>query len=117
MFGFSPRHVVINMSTKLTVQRLACVLAVALPSVATAQDRSGFWANFGVGIGSGSINAETVSGRKLEGGRDGGSPIDLGLGWAVNRQLLVGIDFRGMVGTLVVDAERTFVAMNVAGIV
>ena len=106
------------MSTNHTVRRLVVwVLAVGLPSVATAQDRSGFWANFGVGIGSGGISAETVSGRKLEGGRDIGPAMDLGFGWAVNRRLLAGIDFRGTAGTLFVDARRTFVAMNVVGIV
>jgi len=106
------------MATKHIVQRLAvCALAVGLPSVATAQERSGFWINFGVGSGSGSINAEDLSGRRLKGGRDSGIDADLGLGWALNRQLLVGVDIKTMAGTLVVDAERRFVIANVAGIV
>ena len=57
---------------------LLLIAFLGLPSRASAQERSGFWFDFGVGTGSLGISAGN-----FEDGRTGTGVVAFGLGWAV----------------------------------
>lgn len=88
---------------------LACV-AIALPSTASAQERKGFWGSFGLGQGSVGVSAETAASRPFQEKRDGGGVVELDLGWALNQQLLAGLEFKAMFATLPGDIATLDVA-------
>ena len=98
---------------------VACVIAVALPSTAEAQERKGFWGSFGLGAGSIGVSAEdaVAQPRPFQVGRDGGGVAEIGLGWAANQQLLVGIEVKLTVATYAGDVHGTLDVSNVSGTV
>jgi len=85
---------------RLLIVSVSCVLGITLPSTATAQERKGFWASFGLGQGSVGVSAETAAGRPFQDGRDGGGVVELDLGWALSQQLLVGLEVKAMFAKL-----------------
>ena len=70
------------------------LLSCGLPSLAAAQERTGFWIGFGLGAGSTGISADNVAGRISGEDRDEGAVGDLGLGWTLNHQLLLGVELK-----------------------
>lgn len=98
---------------------VACVVGIALPATAIAQERKGFWGSFGLGTGSIGVSAEdaVAQPRPFQVGRDGGGVAELGLGWAVNQQLLVGIEVKAMFATYAGDVHGTLDVSNVSGTV
>jgi hypothetical protein len=102
----------VHRRTVLTASALA--LWVALPSVAVAQERKGFWAEFGVGAGSIGISTDEASTE----GRDGSGVTTLSVGWAVNPRLLAGVEVDFTTGSLHGRlADGTFELYNVSGTV
>lgn len=91
---------------------LSVVLWAGLPSVASAQERKGFWIGLNVGVGSAGVSADDVAGTlDEEEDRDAGGVADLSLGWAFSHQLLLGLDLYAWTkppqgGTLTVNLER-----------
>ena len=104
--------------TIVRVSVLLVVLVCGLPGVVTGQERSGFWIGFDVGGGSVGTSASGTVGSVFSADRSwSGGAAALGLGWAVNPQLLVGIETRGMSWEWWVDdMEGTLDATNVFGI-
>jgi len=97
---------------------VTCAVGIALPSSAAAQERKGFWASFGIGAGSIGLSAEdaVAQPRPFQVGRDSGGVAEVGLGWAVNQRLLVGIEVKTMVATYVGDVRGTLGVSNVSGV-
>jgi hypothetical protein len=93
---------------------VACVVAIALPSTASAQERKGFWGSLGLGAGSIAVSAETAASRPFQEGRDGGGVGELNLGWAVNPQLLAGLELKVMAAKLA-GGNGELVISNVSG--
>jgi hypothetical protein len=99
---------------RIVLTASALALWVALPSVALAQERKGFWAEFGVGAGSIGISTDEASTE----GRDGSGVTTLSAGWAVNPRLLAGVEVDFTTGTLHGRlADGTFDLYNVSGTV
>ena len=99
------------------VSVLLVLLVCGLPGVVTGQERSGFWIGLDVGGGSAGTSASGTVGSVFSDDRGWTGAAALGLGWAVNPQLLVGIELRGMgwrwwAG----DLEGTLYMNNVSGI-
>jgi hypothetical protein len=82
---------------------VAFAIATAMPSTASAQERKGFWGNFGLGQGSIGVSAQTFAGTPFQEDRDAGFVGEIGLGWALNQQLLVGLEVKAMFATLAGD--------------
>jgi len=74
------RH--LRLAVVLSVLALSCV---AVPSVATAQERGGFWIGLGGGGGSAGIRCDDC-----EPDREGGGTGYLKLGWTLNEHVLLG---------------------------
>ncbi len=99
------------------VSVLLVVLVCGLPGVVTGQERSGFWVGVDVGTGSTGTSASGTVGSVFGDYRRWGGASALGLGWAVNPQLLVGIELRGMGWTWwTSDLRGTLAVNNVSGI-
>ena len=79
---------------------VAFAVGIALPSTAAAQERKGFWGSFGLGQGSIGVSAQTFAGTPFQEDRDAGFVGEIGLGWALNQQLLVGLELKAMFATL-----------------
>ena len=107
------------MTMRLAPQMIAaamCMFGIALPSTAAAQERKGFWFTVGAGPGSVGISAgNDAAGNIFTGGRDAGLSSEISLGWAMNRQLLVGVEIKGISGTLVGSAEGQLIVTNLSG--
>jgi hypothetical protein len=73
--------------------RLAATILVtssfALAATANAQERKGFWFDFGVGVGG-----LDVSAGGQDGSRDASGIAGLKLGWTLNPQVLAGLNLR-----------------------
>ena len=82
-----------------------------LASTASAQERKGFWFDFGVGTGSAGVSADDVDST-----REGTGIVALRLGWALNPRLLAGFELRGAAMDLDGDVTGSFFASNVQGI-
>jgi hypothetical protein len=78
---------------------------------ASAQERKGFWFDFGVGLGSAGVSADGVNAS-----REGAGIVALRLGWALNPQLLAGFELRTAAMDLDGDVSGSFFASNVQGI-
>jgi hypothetical protein len=100
------------------VSLLLVVLVCGLPGVATGQERSGFWVGLDVGLGSAGTSAGGTVGSVFDDDRGWTGASTLGLGWAVNPQLLVGIELgRGTSWTWWVgDMKGTLDTTSVSGI-
>jgi hypothetical protein len=78
----------------LVIAGILCALGGVLPSPARAQERKGVWVGVGVGVGSVGLSGEDAAGGPLQDGRQSGYVAEWGLGWTLNRQLLVGVELR-----------------------
>lgn len=108
-------HKVFRVTLRLSV--LLVVLVFGVPGVVTGQERSGFWIGFDVGAGSAGTSASGTVGSVFGDYRNWCGASALGLGWAVNPQLLVGIELRGMTWRWwTSDLRGTLDVTNVSGI-
>jgi hypothetical protein len=80
-----------------------------LAATASAQERKGFWFDFGVGVGSSGISTG------IDEARDSAGIVALKLGWALNRQLLMGMEIRMMTLDVTGDIVGVLAAYNVHG--
>ena len=104
------------MRSTLRFALVACVVGMALPSTAAAQERKGFWGSFGLGQGSVGVSAQTFAATPFQEDRDAGFVGDIGLGWALNQQLLVGLEVKAMFASLAGDFATLDVS-NVSAVV
>ena len=93
----------------VTVVAMSCV---ALASEAIAQERKGFWFDVGFGVGSAGVSSD-----EAEGSRGAVGIGTFKLGWALNPQLLLGMDFRLMTLDVTGDVVGTLDAYNVEAVV
>ncbi|HEY1305970.1 MAG TPA: hypothetical protein VGF24_20590 [Vicinamibacterales bacterium] len=98
-------------------QWLPLVSVVALccmcPATVNGQERKGFWASVDIGVGSAEVS---VGGDGL--GRGAAGAADIGLGWALNPRMLVGMAIGGGFGlemTTPAEIRNTFITTDVVG--
>lgn len=91
---------------------LLCVCVVLAARTVSAQERKGFWFDFGVGQGSMAVSAE---GSQIDRGASGVASLDVG--WAMRPSLLVGLGIR----SAALDVSGTYVTggavTNLMGVV
>ncbi len=87
-------------------RRIFTIIALVLGmlSPAAAQERQGFWVEGSFGTATHGISVATDSPIHPFDGREWGGVGGFALGWAVNRHVLVGFDFKGTGGTIGNDA-------------
>ena len=77
----------------------------AVPSIATAQEREGFWIGLGGGIGSAEIRCDDC-----DGGRESGGVGNIRLGWTLNSNLLLGAEVNLWNKTFALEEDVTATA-------
>jgi hypothetical protein len=70
------------------------LLCIGLPRATAAQEHKGLWLSVGWGLGSAGLAAVNGAGVPLQHGRDGAYVVDFNVGWALNRQLLLGYEVK-----------------------
>jgi hypothetical protein len=103
------------MNKRFSLPVFIVLLSMALPSTATAQERKGFWFSFGLGKGSIGISAADAAATLVSSDRSSVGVLDIGLGWAVKQQLLVGIEVNASPATLTNRRTGTIGSTNVSG--
>lgn len=88
------------------------LLCLALPSLASAQERQGFWGGLGGGWGSSDVACDDC-----DGDREGSGVGYFKLGWTLNERLLVGAEFNIWSKTFAIerDVEATANLYNIFG--
>jgi len=103
------------MGKRFSLTVFVVLVSMALSSTAAAQERKGFWFSVGLGKGSIGISADDAAATLISSDRDSVGVLDIGLGWAVRQQLLVGIEVNASPATLTNRPTGTIGSTNVSG--
>ena len=89
----------------VVVLSVLALLCVAVPSVATAQEREGFWFGIGAGVGLAEIRCDDC-----DTGRENGGVGNIRLGWTLNEHLLLGGEVNAWAKTFALEEDLTATA-------